>query len=54
MMIRLLPLLLLSGCAHNFANCDTARTAAMLATEAVARICTVRVEPASPISPWPR
>jgi len=41
MMIRLLPLLLLSGCAtvQPYATCETARVAAMLATAAVARIC---------------
>ena len=42
-MARLLPLalLLLTGCAHNLANCDNARAAAQLATLAMARICPI-------------
>ena len=43
-MIRALPLLLLlTGCTHSLANCDSARVAAQLATAAMARICPMTV-----------
>lgn len=41
-MIRLLPLLLLTGCTHNLATCDNARAVAQLATVAMARMCPIR------------
>lgn len=42
-MIRLLPLLLLTACAPNLATCGNARTVAMVATAAMARICPMEV-----------
>lgn len=43
MMIRLLPLLLLAGCAHSpaatCANAERARTVALLAIQAIDRVC---------------
>lgn len=40
-MIRLLPLLLLTGCAtvRDYATCDNARAAVVLAQRAVERVC---------------
>ena len=41
--IRLLPLLLLTGCAtvRDYATCDNARAAVVLAQRAVERVCPI-------------
>ena len=46
-MIRLAALLLpiaLTGCAHQLVTCPNARAAALVATQAVARICPFALE----------
>ncbi len=48
-MMRMLPLLLLTGCAtvQSYATCPNARTALLLAERAVARVCPMSERQAS-------